>query len=300
MQSANPRRVDLALLAVAAVWGSSYLATKQVVTGDGVFAFLSLRLGLAVAGLALFSRLSRLTIAELAHGVAFGAALSAVFALETAGVARTSATNAGLIIALTIVLTPALDQLIGGHRLPAAFYGATTVAVAGVALLTQRGGLSVPTLGDGLILAAATARAAHIVVVARYSRGRVLDAGRVTFVQLATCLAVFVAVSSVTGPGIGAVATRMDAPAWALLGYLALVCTVFAFLAQTWALRRTSAARVGLLLGTEPLWALAVGVAGGDPLTALGLAGAVLIVVGTQWGRAAEARAGTVEVPQRG
>jgi len=52
--------------------------------------------------------------------------------------------------------------------------------------------------------------------------------------------------------------------------------------------RRTSPSRVSLLLGTEPLWAAAAGIAlGGERLGALGLAGGALVLVGTAWGRRA-------------
>ncbi len=55
---------------------------------------------------------------------------------------------------------------------------------------------------------------------------------------------------------------------------------------QMWAVRRTSPSRVGLLLGTEPLWAAAAGLAlGGDRLGATGLAGGALVLAGTAWGR---------------
>ena len=48
----NRRTVDLALLAVAVAWGSSYPAAKDAVTGYGVFGFLAIRFGIAVLGLA--------------------------------------------------------------------------------------------------------------------------------------------------------------------------------------------------------------------------------------------------------
>ncbi len=55
---------------------------------------------------------------------------------------------------------------------------------------------------------------------------------------------------------------------------------------QMWSVRRTSPSRVSLLLGTEPLWAAAVGIAlGGERLGVLGLLGAVLVLAGTAWGR---------------
>lgn len=68
------------------------------------------------------------------------------------------------------------------------------------------------------------------------------------------------------------------------------MCTLFAFFVQMWAVRRTSPSRVSLLLGTEPLWAAVIGVAaGGDRPGLLGAAGAVLVLIGTTWGRQAAA-----------
>jgi threonine/homoserine efflux transporter RhtA len=68
-----------------------------------------------------------------------------------------------------------------------------------------------------------------------------------------------------------------------------------------WAVRRTSPSRVSLLLGTEPVWAAAVGIAlAGDRPGWLGLVGAVLVLVGTAWGRsvADKGRASAGEPPQ--
>jgi drug/metabolite transporter (DMT)-like permease len=280
--------VDLALLAVAIGWGSSYLAAKDVVPADGVFAFLVLRFGIAAVGLALLvaPRLRGITRIELVLGALFGALLAVILILETFGVTKTSAANAGLIISLTIVLTPLLARGAKTVRLPPAFHAAAAVALAGVALLTQSGGFATPSLGDLLILLAAVTRSVHVIVIARLSTGRTLDSTRVTLVQLCAALGIFVVSSLCTGRGVVAVAAQMDVRSWLLTLHLALVCTVFAFVVQMWATRRTSPARVSLLLGTEPLWAAAFGVLlAGDPVTVVGVAGAVLILVGTNLAR---------------
>ena len=72
--------------------------------------------------------------------------------------------------------------------------------------------------------------------------------------------------------------------------YLALGCSVFAFLVQLWAIRRTSAARASLLLGTEPVWAVLIGVGiAGEHLTAIAVAGITLVLAGTYYGQRVEA-----------
>nr|WP_197739605.1 DMT family transporter [Mycolicibacterium sp. P1-18] len=291
----NPRTVDLALLAVALAWGSSYLAAKESVTTAAVFAFLTLRFGIAAVGLGLVvaPRLRGLTRSEVAWGSVFGAILSVVLVLETFGVTKTSAANAGLIISLTIVVTPLLDRR---TRIPATFYWCAAVAVAGVGLLTQNGGFAAPGLGDLLMLFAAVVRSVHVIVISRVSAGRALDPGRVTLVQFAAALAVFVVLSAITGRGVVDVATEMTAHSWLLVVHLALSCTVFAFVVQMWAARRTSAARVSVLLGTEPLWAAVIGVTvAGDPVTVVGVVGAGLILTGTYLARRVEAQAGRAD-----
>ena len=49
-RTTRPGSVDIALLAVAVVWGSSYPTAKEVVTTDSVFAFLVIRFTIATTG----------------------------------------------------------------------------------------------------------------------------------------------------------------------------------------------------------------------------------------------------------
>ena len=116
-------RVDLLLLVVAASWGSTYLVAKELVTPSSVVALLALRMLLAAALMIVIvvARRRRVTPSELRTGIILGILLAAVFAFETFGIAHTSATNAGLIISLTIVFTPILESLVAGKRLPGRF-----------------------------------------------------------------------------------------------------------------------------------------------------------------------------------
>jgi drug/metabolite transporter (DMT)-like permease len=275
-------RVDLALLAVAVVWGSSYLAAKEVVDTDGVFGFLAVRFAMAVGVLALLlgRRITRIGRAELAAGIPFGAILAAICVCETYGVTMTSASNAGLLMALTVVLTPLLAR---GSVAPM-FYLPAVVVVLGCVALTQAGGFAWPGAGDALIAGAAALRAVHVTVMSRMSIGRQLDSAAVTLVQLSTVAALTALPACCLGQ-FGAV-LQMSASEWVLTGYLAVACTVFAFVVQMWAVGRSTPSRVSLLLGTEPLWAVLIGVGlAGDPISTLGVLGAVLVLGGTNWGR---------------
>lgn len=278
------RSTDLGLLAVAAVWGSSYLATKEIASPDTVFALLGVRFTLATAVLTvvLCHRLAGVTRPEAVSGVVGGILLAAVCVAETYGVTMTSASNAGLIMALTMVATPMLQR----HRVSRHFYFAAALAVIGCGLLTQSAGLTAPRAGDIVIGVAALLRAVHVTVMARMAEANETDSARTTLVKLLTVAAVTLAVSVVSGQSVPAMTAAYGAADWMLIGYLAVACTVFAFLLQLRALGTTSPARVSLLLGTEPLWAAVIGVTvAGDPVTGAGLAGAALVVAGTTRGR---------------
>ncbi|GLW35519.1 DMT family transporter [Actinoplanes regularis] len=286
------RSSDLLLLAVAVVWGSSYLTAKTVVVTGGVLVLLALRFLISAAAMLplLAARRSRgFSRRETAVGLLLGATQASILVLETYGVARTSATNAGVLISLTILLTPVLEGFANRRWLPPSFFLAAATATAGVFLLVAGPGLRRPSLGDALMLAAAVVRAAHVTLSARLTRGRDFDTTTLTTLQTVFGAVVFTAAAA---PSLLPTAAAYRPAQWLAVLYLALGCSVFAFVVQLWAIRRTSASRAGLLLGTEPVWAVVVGVLiGGEHLTPITVAGIALVLAGTFHGRRVESRA---------
>ncbi|MFH0180039.1 DMT family transporter [Streptomyces cacaoi] len=308
--SALGRLADLPVLLVAVVWGSSYLAAKGVTTADTVPAVLVLRFAVVLPVLVVvgWRRLRALSGPQWRGAGVLGLILAGIFLLETYGVVHTSATNAGLIISLTMVFTPLAESRMRGVRLPGAFMAAAGLSVLGVALLTQGAGFTAPSGGDLLMLGAAVARTVHVLAMARMDSVRGADALSLTTVQLGSAVAVFAVLVALPGAGASpwAAAADFDGGDWLGLVYLSVFCTLFAFFVQMWAVRRTSPSRVSLLLGTEPVWAAAVGIAlAGDRPGWLGFVGAVLVLLGTAWGRSVADRdkgpesAQTTRTPRR-
>ncbi|MFD3657560.1 DMT family transporter [Streptomyces sp. NPDC058620] len=290
---APPRRAwltDLPVLVVAAVWGSSYLAAKGITTTHTVIAVLVLRFAIVLPVLvaAGWRRLRALSAAQWRGAGLLGLVLSGIFLLETYGVVHTSATNAGLIISLTMIFTPLAEAAVTRIRPPGAFLAAAGFSVAGVLLLTQGGGFTSPSTGDVLMLLAALARTVHVLLMARIKSVQDADSLSLTTVQLGGAVAVFAVLAALPGTGAApwTVAADFGVREWAGLVFLSVFCTLFAFFVQMWSVRRTSPSRVSLLLGTEPLWAAAVGISiGGERLGLLGVLGAALVLAGTAWGR---------------
>lgn len=276
------------LLLVAVVWGSSYLTAKSATAALPVLLVLFGRYAMSAAGcLGILAARGRFSVTreELRLGTVLGLTQASILVLETYGVAHTASANAGLIISLTIVLTPMVDTLGRSDRLPGAFFAAAGVCVVAVGLLMAGNGFHALRSGDLLMFAAAVVRAGHVSLVGRLTSGREARPMQITTVQTAVGTLIFLAVSVNTLPSLA----HASALTWFQLAYLALLCSVFAFVAQTWAVRHTSASRASLLLGTEPVWAVAVGVGlGGGRFTAATGAGAALMLAGTWWGQRVE------------
>ncbi|MFJ6935081.1 DMT family transporter [Streptomyces sp. NPDC101132] len=295
-----PRRAwltDLPVLLAAVVWGGSYLAAKGISTPATVTAVLILRFAVALPVLAVagWRGLRALSAAQWRGAGLLGLVLGVILLLETYGVVHTSATNAGLIISLTMVLTPLAEAALTRTRPSGGFLAAAALSLAGVVLLTQGSGFTAPSTGDLLVLLAACARTVHVLLMARMAAVRGADALPLTAAQFGGALALFVLLAALPGSGASpwSAAAAFGAREWAGLLFLALLCTLFAFFVQMWAVRRTSPSRVSLLLGTEPLWAALAGIlVGGEHLGARGLLGAVLVLAGTTWGRRAASAPG--------
>ncbi len=281
----------MALMGVAIVWGTSYVAAKELTEAASVPAVLAVRFGIASAALGgvWFLWVRRLPgPAELATGVLLGLTQAAVLLLETAGVAQTQATNAGLIISLAVIFTPLVDSAAQRRWLPPGFFAAAVVSVVGVALLVSPQGFRVPNAGDLLMLAAAGVRAVHVTLLSALTRGKPYSSVTVTLIQSTVCA---VLALSLDPRGTLSAVAGFGPAQWGWALYLGLACSVFAFLAQLWAVRRTSASRASLLMGTEPVWAVATGLlVAGDRLGWMSACGALLIVAAGCAGQRIEAK----------
>ncbi len=289
-QKVKSREVDLALLLVAALWGASYLSAKSLTQHAPVLTVLSLRFIITSLAIALIWSLKRerFTRPELALGIGLGTSQGLILFCETSGVSKTSATNAGLIISLAIIFTPIFESIASKNWLPRPFFVATVVAVVGVALLVSDKGFAAPGLGDWLMLAAALFRALHVTAMGHLTAGKKHSSVNLTLLQSLTCAVMY---SVFSFDGIKTALREFDRGIWLNLLFLSLLCGAFAFLVTLWAIRRTSSSRASLLLGTEPVWAVVVGVSiGGESLALLGVFGAVLIIGSSYFGQKIETK----------
>nr|WP_245190128.1 DMT family transporter [Leucobacter exalbidus] len=276
------------MLVIAVLWGGSYLSTQDLAHASSAAAVMCARfVPAAIILLAINAARPKVRLRDSTlPGIMLGSLRAATIALETIGVTLTSATNAGLIIALSILLTPIIESAMLKRRLSGALLGSIVLALLGIALLVGGQGFSAMNLGDGLMLLAATTRALLGVAEARAAGMNKSDVLGLTTVEI-TFGAVIFAVWG--GRSLAESLPTFSAANWLTIAYLCLGCTIVAFLGQLWATKRTSASRAGMLLGTEPAWALLAGVMiAGDRIGVLGFVGAIVLLFATWWGARAE------------
>jgi drug/metabolite transporter (DMT)-like permease len=264
-----------ALILVTAVWGVTFVQVKDAVAVYPLFAFLAVRFAIASAALAppAIGRIGTLGRPGLAIGVFLGGLLGAGFALQTAGLERTTVTSTGFLTGLYVLLTPLLAVAIFRSPVGRQLWLAVAVAMVGLVLLGGAPGSSAE--GNALVLASTAAMALQIVFLERYADR--FDAFALTFVEMLTMCVAFTAIAL----ALGDLSLPHGATVWGALLVTGLFASAFAFLVQVWAQREISATRIAIVFSLETVFA---GLAGylldGDRLGAVGLAGCALIFAG--------------------
>lgn len=262
-----------ALLAVAAMWGISFVWMKDILDQQDVYSFLVSRFVVAalvmlVADPKVITRLNR---ELLIKGSLIGTALGLGYIFQTLGLERTTPAITGFITGLYVVLTPLIGAFILKEKLTiqAWFYIALATVGLGVLSIT---GLSIGT-GELFVLISAFLFAAHILLLSRWSKD--FDAYTLTFIQLATCAVVSGVPASLNG-----FVAPPDTQVWAVVVFTAVFATFFAFVIQTWAQARISATKVAVILTMEVVFAALFSVAlGAEPLTLRILLGGSMVLV---------------------
>lgn len=273
--------IDLAVLAVAIVWGASYPIAKSALFYAPVLVLIFYRFLITAALMLVIARkeVAGLNASDRICAVIPGAILFAIFLAETYGVANTTATNTALIISLCVVFTPLLDYGLLRRLPPPGILLSAFVSCLGVATLT--GGLSEVSGGDILVLAAAVLRAIMVVTTRRLMAGRSMSSAALTAIQGLTVAILTLSLLLLKGEG-DALIVRAGYQFWLAIGFLSLFCTIAAFYVQNAAVRQSSPTRVSLLMGTEPLFGFLLAVLIlSEPFTVSSLTGATLIVAGT-------------------
>jgi drug/metabolite transporter (DMT)-like permease len=264
-----------ALVLVTAIWGITFVQIKDALALYPLFAFLAVRFAIAVAVLAVPAglRLPSLGTQGAAAGAGLGILLAAGYALQTAGLDRTTVSAAGFVTGMYVILTPVFGLALFRIRPDRAVWLGVALAVIGLAMLSGVAAGSVT--GDLLVLAAAALYALQIALMERFAPR--FDPLAFTTAEMIAAFIGFAVIAVAAG--------QVEVPhgwtVWGALIVTGVFASAFGYLVQAWAQRRTSATRTALVFALEPVFAGIFGFAlAGDRLGAVGWAGCAVILCG--------------------
>ena len=261
------------LLAVAMSWGLAFVTMKDALGRQSVNSFLFYRFALAAMALLIihpqiFKKLDKDIIK---HGGITGLFLAAGFIFQTYGLDMTGAAVTGFITGLYVVATPLFEQFFGGRKLGRTVWLSIAIATTGLALLSLRG-FSVG-IGELLVLISAFCYTGQIIGLSKWSEGR--DVWAMTFMQI-------IVVAIVTGIAalIEGFQTPPDSGVWGVIVFTAIVCTVTAFVVQTWSQAILESTKAAVIMTMEVVFSALFAVTlGGEVLSLRTLIGGLLVVI---------------------
>ena len=255
----------LALVAVTAIWGYTFVPVQKAVGAYPLFAFLAVRFAISTLALAPFAwgPLRALPRAGWAAGIVAGSFLALAYGLQTAGLELTTVTSTGFITGLYVVFTPLLALLFFGTPVPRVLWAGIALAVVGLLLLNGVPGGS--TVGNLLVLGNAVFQSFQITAMERFAPRH--DPRALTFLQMATSAVGFVVIAL----ALGDLEMPNDSRVWWALIVTGVFAGALGYLIATWVQARTTAARAALVFTLEAPFAALFGVLLADEV--LGWAG---------------------------
>ena len=268
---------DLSLLLVTAIWGTTFVIVKNAIEQVTPMYFLALRFSLAALVLAAMPG----TINGLRHcwrrTLTPGILLATAYALQTYGLIHTTASRAGFITGLSVVLVPILYSIMKRTSPTLPILAGAAISTLGLALMS--GSSSVPlNIGDVYVLGCALCFALQIIIVGQ--RAGETPPLSLTLGMLATAATLF-------WPGAlqelfyhGTAPIPSQSALWAVV-VTAVFATSIAFYLQCKMQRFTTPSHTALIFSAEPVFAaLFAYLLAKETLGPLGFLGGALIVSG--------------------
>lgn len=242
---------ELSLVGICAIWGLTFVMVQEAVELIPVTTFLAYRFLPAAALVAFIFRASlrELSGDGIRAGIVMGLFLTAGYFFQTLGLERTSASNAGFITGLFVVLTPLFGAALLRQRAGRPAWLAAGLSTVGLYLLSGVGGSGTQLVGDALVFVAACAFSFHILATDRSIERHHYGA------LLAVQLTVTGLVSFVLAAAQGDLVVPRSTTVWSALIVTSLFASALGFFVQTYAQRHASPSRTALILTSEPVFA---------------------------------------------
>lgn len=290
------RPQELALIAITAVWGSTFLVVHIAMQHSGPWFFVGLRFTVAgLISILIFRRALRgITWADLGAGGSIGLMIYGGYGLQTLGLQTIDSSTSAFLTALYVPMVPFAQWILFRKRPPAMAFVGAALAFAGLILIAGPEAFSLSLgLGETATLISTVPIVGEIILISVFA-GRI-DLGRITIVQLLTAGLLSFATMPFTGEGVPAFSWIWVA---AGIGLGAASCIIQ--LTMNWAQKSVSPTRATIIYSGEPVWAAIIGRIAGERLPAAALVGGMLVVLSILASELRIVRRPNPDTPDRG
>lgn len=270
------RPQELALIAITAVWGGTFLVVHWAMQHSDPWFFVGLRFLVAGAiSILIFRRSLRgMTWTDIGAGASIGAMIYAGYGLQTLGLQTIDSSTSAFLTALYVPLVPFAQWLFFRKRPPALAFLGAGLAFAGLLLIAGPDALTFSLgVGETATLISTLPIVGEIILISVFANR--IDLGRITVVQLVTAGVLGLATMPLTGESVPAFSW-----VWVMAGVGLGAASCLIQLTMNWAQKSVSPTRATIIYAGEPVWAAAIGRIAGERLPAAALLGGMLVVLG--------------------
>lgn len=259
------------------LWGLAFVFAKVALAEVGTGHLVLYRFGIASAILGAFvvrrRSLPRRSDAPLIALTGL-VCVPGTMLLQYEGLARTTVTNASLIVGAAPPLLALAAYFTYRERLGGVGWSAIALSSVGIAVMVGLPGTGHDWVGDAMVLGSMLMTALWILLSKRFTH-RYDAVSATAYILIAGTAGLTPIVWLSSGPPSIALSTAT----WASLLALATMCTVLTFVLWNWGVEHMDAGRAGIFINLEPVVGATAGVALlGDALTAGTVAGGAMIL----------------------
>lgn len=240
---------EILMLITALMWGSGFIGMDIGLEYLTVLQLMAGRFTVAAIILCIVFRkkLALISRALLWKGAVLGSILFLAFVIQTYGLLYTTPSKNAFLTALNVIFVPLLAYIIYKRRFDRFEISAAVIALIGIGFLSLQGSMTM-NIGDMLSILCALAFAFDIFYTNVFVKKE--DALALTIVQFIT--AAFLSV--VTAAMLGELTLDVPAEGMYAILYLAVFCTVIAYVCQNVGMQYANPTKSAIILSTEALF----------------------------------------------
>ncbi len=242
-------KADLMLLGITIVWGASYMLTKIGLEGLEPLNLTALRFIIAffISGGIFYKRISNTNRKTIKYALILGVMLFFMFTTMAFGLGHTTASNAGFLISLSVILIPIISFFFLKKKIERKVIAGVVLAFIGIVLLSLDAELRM-NIGDLLCILCAVICSVHVIVIEIFTKE--VDSITLGVLQLGFA-GLLSLIFSFTFESFGLPRTGLS---WISVLLLSVFCTAIGYVVQTFAQKDTTATHTGLILSLEPVF----------------------------------------------